>query len=328
MVKKNTASCKRIPSPFDKLPPVISNKKNNPRKEAPIAKSKLPSKDSKSKSKKVKVKHSKPASPEIVIDKEAGLIFKSESQLFEFFEPQVSTLENELNTNRKAEDFTELEVEDIENELDLTLEEPAEIWYDELTFKEYPVFHFVRPLEKYQAFHIACSYVSSEDEPTFVFLHFVTRDLELVDRFRRGDLVYDRAFEEVGFGMLDGDALSEGDPLAMGLFLAMLKVRGDKDVPFDQFKALGTELREETIEGADEIWRSSDMKGNTLVTFIKDFPDHELRDLYYIGITQEDSNSGTHSLLFSFPTVDESLVDRYRHGENLQADEVTQESSH
>lgn len=32
--------------------------------------------------------------------------------------------------------------------------------------------------------------------------------------------------------------------------------------------------------------------------------------------------------MFSFPTNDESLVDRYRHGENLHAEEVVQESSH
>jgi hypothetical protein len=274
------------------------------------------------------VKHSKAREPEIVIDKDAGLVFKSEKQLFDFFEPQVSTLEDELNQNRKSGDFSEEEVPNIEAELDLTLEEPAEIWYDELTFKEYPIFHFIRPLEAHEAFHIACSYVSSDDEPTFIFLHFVTRDLQLVDRFRRGDLVYDRAFEEVGFGMLEGDALSEGDPLAMGLFLAMLKVRGEKDVAFDKFRSLGEEFREDTIENADEIWRSNDMKGNTLVTFIKDCSDHEISDLHYIAVTQEDPSSGTHSLLFSFPSTDESLVDRYRHGENLQAEEVTQESSH
>ncbi|NQZ19758.1 MAG: peptidase, partial [Bdellovibrionales bacterium] len=38
--------------------------------------------------------------------------------------------------------------------------------------------------------------------------------------------------------------------------------------------------------------------------------------------------TNSHALLFSFPTSDETLVDRYRHGENLQADEVIQESSH
>ena len=35
----------------------------------------------------------------------------------------------------------------------------------------------------------------------------MTRDLDLVGHYRRGDLVYDKAFEEVGFGALEGDSL-------------------------------------------------------------------------------------------------------------------------
>ena len=50
--------------------------------------------------------------------------------------------------------------------------------------------------------------------------------------------------------------------------------------------------------------------------------------IFYISVTLEDSGTNSHALLFSFPTNDESLVERYRHRENLQADEVIQESSH
>lgn len=292
-----------------------------------IAKSKLASKKNKKKVK-VKVKHAKVSQPEIVIDRDAGLVFKSEKQMFDFFEPQIQQIEKEYLGLKKSDDIDESEIADLETELDLTLEQPAEIWYDEKTLKEYPIFHFIRSIESHNCFHIACAYVSSEDEPSFVFLHFVTRDLELVDKYRRGDLVYDLAFEEVEFGMLEGDALSEGDPVAMGLFLAMLKIRGEKDVPFDKFKELGIQHREETIEQADEIWRHNDLRGNTFVTFIKEYPDNGIPDLYYIAITHEDENTNVHSLMFSFPTNDESLVDRYRHGENLQAEEVVQESSH
>jgi hypothetical protein len=152
--------------------------------------------------------------------------------------------------------------------------------------------------------------------------------LDLIGHYRRGDLVYDRAFEEVGFGALEGDSLAEGDPMAIGLFLSMLKLRSEGDVAFEKFQELGAECREETIETADEIWRSNDLQGNTLVTFIKEFPDHGIKDLTYVAVTQEDTENSVHSLLFSFPTTDSNLVDRYRHGENLQTDDVSQESSH
>lgn len=267
-------------------------------------------------------------SQEIVIDRKAGLVFQSEQQLLEYFQPQIEHLEKEFDDLQKKLSAESVAMRKLEEELEYTLEEPQEIWHDPKTFSEFPIFHFVRPIEDESAYHVAITYVSSDDEPTFIFLHFVTKSLELVNKYRRGELIYDRAFEEVGFGAIDGDALSEGDPLAIGLFIAMLKVRSEKDVDEDAFRKIGEDLREECIENADEIWRSTDLTGNQIVTFIKQFPDHELPDIYYIAVTQEDPSSKVHSLLFSFPTQDESLVDRYRHGENLQADEVVQESSH
>lgn len=291
-----------------------------------MAVSKLPSRKSKRlKDKGVRLR-SKPK--QIVIDKEAGLVFRNEKELYAFFQPQIKQLELEFDQVRPAEDIQECDVANLSEELDKTLDEPAEIWHDAKTFKEFPIFHFVRPIEDLSAFHVAVTYVSSEDEPTFIFLHYVTRDLSVVDKYRRGDLVYDRAFEEVGFAASDGDGLMEGDPFAMGLFLAMLKVRSEKDVEYTKFQELAKELREETIENPDEIWRSDDLRENSLVTFIKDYTDHDLGNLHYVVVTQEDEKAGVHSLLFSFPTTDEGLLERYRHGENLQAEEVVQESSH
>lgn len=275
---------------------------------------------------------------EIVIDRKANLVFKSEKELYAYFQPQIDFLEREFDEASLKESsvtgppmdkiIAGLKDFSVEDELEYTLEEPHEIWHDPKTFKEFPIFHFIRPIEEIDGYHVAVTYVSSEDEPTFIFLHFFTRDLELVSFYRRGELVYDRAFEEVGFGALEGDSLSEGDPLAMGLFISMLKVRGDKDVPHEDFLSMGEEFREETIESADEIWKHTDLVGNEIVTFIKEFPDAGIPELNYVAITQEDPVSKVHSLLFSFPTNDPSLLDRYRQGENLQAEEVVQESSH
>lgn len=127
----------------------------------------------------------------------------------------------------------------------------------------------------------------------------------------------------------EGDALYEGDPLACGLYKAMLRLRHPKDIEEKSFQKY-LDFREITIEESDEIWRNTTAEKQTLVTFIKDFSTskEEEKYLFYLAITLEENDSNTHSLLFSFPTNDNSLVDRYRHGENLQADEVIQESSH
>lgn len=266
----------------------------------------------------------------IVIDKEAGLVFKSKKELYDFFQDKIEVLENDFMSNRKDDDFSDEEIYSLENYLELTLDEPDEVWRDNKTFEGQPtVFYYLRKFEEDspRTYYIAACYIDADESPTFIFTHFATQDPDLVQHFRRGDFAYDKNYEAVGPGALEGDGLSEGDPLAMGLYLSMLKLRSDKDIAPEKFNEFAP-MREETIESADEIWRNNDIDGNVLVTFIKEYPDHETTNLKYLAITQEDEDSGVHALLYSFPTNDENLVDRYRRGENLQAEEVVQESSH
>jgi hypothetical protein len=267
----------------------------------------------------------------ILVDEKAGLIFESEKDLFGYFESHIAQLEDEYASLRAPEDFSDDEQIALEHYLENTLDEPDEVWMDDTTFGDIVVYHFLKTVEESDVTfkYIACAYVSTENEfPTFVFIHFPTKDSRIWQNYQRGELVYDRTYEEVSGGAIEGDALLEGDALAMGLYQAMIKVRGDKDIPQEKFQEFSA-LREETIEGADEIWRKNDLDGNVLVSFIKDFPDHEtVHDLSYVVVTLEEQDSSMHSLLFSFPTTDKTLVDRYRQGENLQAEEVSQENSH
>lgn len=267
----------------------------------------------------------------IVVDEPAGLIFENEEDLFGYFREAINKFEQEYQSLRSDEDFTDEEQIERENFLETTLDEPDEVWMDENTISEFPVYHYIKSFEEGVSNfkYIASAYVSSEEEyPTFVFIHFPTKDEKMVQNYQRGELVYDQAFAQVADGAVEGDALGEGDPLAMGLYLAMTRLRAEKDIPQEKFPEFA-DLREETIENADEIWRKNDLDGNVLVSFIKEFPDHEVSsDLAYVAVTQEDNASGVHSLLFSFPTTDRTLVDRYRQGENLQAEDVSQESAH
>lgn len=267
----------------------------------------------------------------ILVDEAAGLIFENEKDLFGYFQSAIDKLEEEYSALRSPDDFTDEEQIEREHYLESTLDEPDEVWMDDKTYEEFAIYHFIKSFEEgADAFtYVAVAYVSSEDEyPSFVFIHFPSKDSRVWQNYQRGEMVYDKTFEEVSAGSVEGDAMGEGDPLAMGLYQAMLKVRGEKDIPQENFKDFA-DLREETIESADEIWRKNDLDGNILVSFIREFPDHETtKDLIYIAVTQEDEDSNVHSLLFSFPTTDKTLADRYRQGENLQAEEVSQESAH
>jgi hypothetical protein len=266
----------------------------------------------------------------IVIDEKQGLIFEDEKALHGYFEKAIIALEDQYLKIRVKDDFSDKAQIKLEKHLEETLDSPDQIWKVEGTVKDLTVHVFMKDIQvKSQEFtYIAICYVTEEDRiPTFVLTHFPTRDLSTIQHYRSGELIYDKIFEKVVEGALEGDSLLEGDPLAVGLYLSMLKVRSEQDIPQSEFKNY-FEMREPTIEDADEIWRKSDLNGNLMVVFIKEFSDHVLPDLTYLTVTIEDEKNGVHTLLFSFPTTDPTLVDRYRMGENLQAEEVTQESSH
>ncbi|MBY0316235.1 MAG: peptidase [Bdellovibrionales bacterium] len=263
----------------------------------------------------------------IIIDEKNGLVFDSEDDVLKYFEKDISALEKQYLSLRPKDDYTDEESAKLEKYLDQTLDNPDEIWVDSKTIKNRTVHLYLKLIEapKKDFYYVAIVF-AAEDVPTFIFLHFPTKHLEILEKYRRGELFYDRIMSEVEQGCVEGDALSEGDELAIGLYKAMLVIRSEDDVAQTEFQTY-SELREETIEEPDEIWRNNDLAGNTLVNFIKDFSISG-EQMYYVVVTLEDSNSNSHALLFSFPTHDESLVERYRHGENMQAEEVVQESSH
>ncbi|MCS6838955.1 MAG: peptidase [Bdellovibrionaceae bacterium] len=287
----------------------------------------------KSRKKRVTLRRPKKSKQEIVIDASLGLVFSSEEEILNYFEAYITFL---TKSYQELQDKNEVPLEnigDLEDKVNQSIEDPDEVWMlpelpIELHGKKIPVFSFIRWYDNENYFHVLLTHVDANDEPTFIYYQFFTRDRNIVEHFRRGRMVYDQTLHSLEFAMIDGDALSEGDPLAVGLFNAMLKLRSANDVPFDKFKELGEQCRDITIESADEIWRVQDSSGNILVTFIRDFPDHGIKDLHYIVVTQQDVSSGVYGLLFSFPTNDLNLVERYRHGENLEADDINQESAH
>jgi len=267
----------------------------------------------------------------IVIDEKQGLIFENDKTLFGYFSIPIKEFETRFHKMYdEKNDFSTAEQIEMEPLLEETLDDPDEIWIDDHTFEELVVHTFVRTFEtKQQVFqYVAVVYINTEDSnPTFVFIHFPTKDLKMLEAFREDEIIFHRKLEAIQFAAIDGDSLLEGDYLAIGLLESMLKLRIEKDITTERFQEFA-ECRESTINSPDEIWRKVDTEGHVLVTFIKEFPDMGVEDLHYIVVTEEDSDSQVNSLLFSFPSCDTSLVDRYRQGENLEAEEVATESSH
>ena len=267
----------------------------------------------------------------IIVDEAKGLIFENEKTLFGYFSVPIKTLEEKyLKKYDYKNDFSKEEIIQKESLLESVLDDPNEIWVDADSFDDLSVYTLIKEFQDDQeiSYYIAVVYLDAEEkQPTFVFMHFPTKDARLVESFRTKELIYHKKLESVQFAAIEGDSLMEGDYLAIGLLESMIKLRSDKDIPPEKFKDFA-EFREEAINNPDEIWRQVGSEGNVLVNFVKEITDHAIKDLHYVAVTEEDPESEVHSLLFSFPTSDLNLLERYRQGENLEAEEVSTESSH
>ncbi len=297
----------------------------------------------------------------IVIDEKNGLVFETEEELFQHFKKEISFLEKEFFKLREESDIPDKDFEKYEENLALLLDTPDEVWEDSETISGVVLTIYLKkigkprvkvskkkaPVEEVEEdedsektssetpdideadkplYHVGIVYLVN-DAPTFVYLHFPTHSEALYAQYRRGEKIYDRFEENTPLGAIEGDALFENDEFARGLYHAMLIVRSETDIREEDFRDYAKH-REESIEQPDEIWRTTDSTGNVLVHFVRDLSEDGADGLFYVVVTIEDAASNSHALLFSFPTNDESLVARYRQGENLQAEEVVQEASH
>lgn len=267
----------------------------------------------------------------IVVDEAKGLIFENEKTLYGYFGNTIKAFEDKYLKNYDfKKDFSREEIDNLDYWLEETLDDPDEIWMNADTFDDLVVYTLIKEVQNGDDLfnYVAVVYLNSEENyPTFVFLHFATVDSQLAEVFREKEIIYHSKLESVQFAAIEGDSLLEGDYLAIGLLESMIKLRSDKDIPTDKFQEYA-EFRDETINNPDEIWRQVSSEGNILVNFIKEITEHSEKDLHYVVVTEEEPETQVHSLLFSFPTTDLNLLERYRQGENLEAEEVSTESSH
>lgn len=280
--------------------------------------------------KKKKSKKENPqGAPSIVIDESRGLAFYTEQEVYEHFTKDIKTLEDEYNNTRPEADTLSDEISSTQENLSDLLQEPDEVWLDETVIEGIPLGTFIGYFEtedeEKNFYYIALTYFV-ENMPKFVFMHFATDDLSVIEKYQRGKKIYDRNLQEIQSDEEAVDALSEGDELAIGLYNAMLKLRTPTDIDVKDFPDF-IKYREETIEEPDEIWRKIDSEGRVLISFIKSLSE-EYGDLRYVVVTTEDELSESQYLLFSFPTKDTSLVDRYKQGESLDTVSFSREESH
>ena len=160
----------------------------------------------------------------IVIDAQKNLIFQSEEELYEHFSADIQRLEEEYQDRRSEADFSLEELSEYDDRLSDLLDDPDEVW------QKGSIFVYMKQFDEDPViWHLAICYLT-EETPSFIYLHFPTRDPMLVEKYREEQMIYDRYRREVPLGAMEGDALYEGDTLAAGLYRAMMMIRAKKDI--------------------------------------------------------------------------------------------------
>jgi hypothetical protein len=248
----------------------------------------------------------------MLIDDHNDLIFCDDQCLREHFEEEIEHLESEHIKLRSENDIPLKDFKNYEEFLPMLLNEPDEIWQIDTTETEDGLSFFIGEFfhEKEHIFYVAAAY-RTEERPAFVYMHFPTRDRLLVEKYRRGELVYDG--EEID-DALDDDELTEGN-IAIEIYNEMLENRSDIDIDAEDFGAYA-DLKLATVDKPEEIWRRIDDSGNTFVIYIAHYQ-RDSEDVAYVVVAVEDELTDSAVPIFGFPTLDQKLLDRFRTGEMI-----------
>jgi hypothetical protein len=142
----------------------------------------------------------------LFVEKEIGRVFCSESCILNYFQPYVSAMEDNLLSLRN--DAQDVPLSLFEKFLVLrkqTYENPDEIWVYEdrentlgvLGTNGDKIYHYISEhfIEGQKIYYcVVC--LCLDGSPSFVFLSFPTIDLDLLDAYRKGQLIYDSSRED------------------------------------------------------------------------------------------------------------------------------------
>lgn len=250
----------------------------------------------------------------VYVEENSPRFFCSEKCIRDYYDPMADFYRNLMLELRDPHDVSESDFPAYESYAPLCLADPDEIWVDTTELGEQITIFLANFTNEGGKFTYLVMGFCMDLEPTYILLSFPTRDKKLVEEFRRGERVERLpASEEL--------AEPEVSPMLSEDFLArqgnaieeeMLRHRSKNDIPAEDFEEYGHYL-EQTIENPDEVWELQDDSGSTLLTLIA----QQEESLFYLVIcTSEQGSEGQESwrVIYSFPTNDQALVQRYRRG--------------
>ncbi|MBL6990098.1 MAG: hypothetical protein ISR65_09985 [Bacteriovoracaceae bacterium] len=204
--------------------------------------------------------------------------------------------------------------------LDFLVKNPNEIWCMKNELNEL-VYSFITLSNDVYYIGLSLAY---ETRPSFLFLSTATQNMELLNEFRIGSEIVDKAkftksTSSNGKMYIDDNDYQYVESKKSLIMAQILQQRSPTDIPFEKFH-LYEEFFEVTLTGADEIYEHQDDTGDLLYTYIKSFYKQGISFYYYViclnlsGNEVEQNCAATIAPIVSFPSLDGQMYRSYNKG--------------
>ncbi len=254
----------------------------------------------------------------LFVEEEVGRFFCSEPCIVAHFTPEIEKLEREYGKHVSANDLTSAERERFAHYRWTALEEPHEVWREKTTKGDYryTLISEYKPEQKTVWAVAVC--LMLKNEPSFLYLAFVTSDRYLVDVFRKGEQLKTVATEgstvkeiAVATDEASEDRLAEPWTEADSLRAKILKARRPNDIPVEDF-GFYQKCLEETLQVPNELWSYLPKSAKRIYHFIKHY-EHD-KPFWYVVMAKDTSDETQIEIVDVFPTRDENLIELCRYG--------------
>ena len=256
----------------------------------------------------------------LFVEEEVGRFFCAEPCIVAHFTPEIEKLEREYGKQVSANDLASAERERFAHLRWTTLEKPEEVWREK-TAKGDHRFCLVseyKPEQKPVWAVAIC--LMLRDEPSFLYLAFVTSDRHLVDVFRRGEQL--TTVKQTDNGKVAEISIAAGAPSpedrlaepwteSDSVRAMLIKGRKGSDIPEADF-GFYQKCLEETLQVPNELWSYLPKAAKRIYHFIKHY-EHD--DPYWYVVIAKDTTDETQiEIVDVFPTRDEKLIELCRYG--------------
>ena len=256
----------------------------------------------------------------LFVEEEVGRFFCAEPCIVAHFTPEIEKLERAYGKQVGAHDLSSSERERYAHLRWTTLEKPEELWREK-TSKGDHRFCLVseyKPDQKSVWAVAIC--LMLKNEPSFLYLAFVTSDRHLVDAFRRGEQL--TTVQDIGEGKISEvpeiekadsleDRLAEPWTESDSVRAMLIKGRKTSDIPSEDY-GFYQKCLEETLQVPNELWSYLPKSAKRIYHFIKHYAHDD--PYWYVVIAKDTTDETQIEIVDVFPTRDEKLIELCRYG--------------